>query len=138
MMKLLKNSLFLFLLANSALAFSVDEKLSDRVLEAKAESLFAEIRCVVCTGESLAESNAEMAVDMRRFIRKELQQGKTTAEIKAQLVANYGERILQTPPMDIKTYFLWFFPALLLIMLVTTVVIYVKKSSKAIQSTTSS
>jgi cytochrome c-type biogenesis protein CcmH len=115
MMNCLRNSLLLILLSLPLMAFQAEEKLPEPAKEAEAQKLFKQIRCVVCEGESLAESGAGMAHDMRGLIRKEIGAGKTPAQVKAQLVANYGERILQTPPVGVKTYFLWFMPFLMLI-----------------------
>ncbi len=115
-MSLLKNSFVIAaLLAAPALAFQVEQRLPDDVQENKAQEIFKDIRCVVCEGESLAESSADMAYDMRAYIRKEVAAGKSSDQIKAQFVANYGEQVLQTPPMGIKTYFLWFMPFFMLI-----------------------
>ena len=115
MMKCLRNSLVLIALAMPAYAFQAEERLPDPVQEKLAEALFYDLRCVVCEGESLAESSAAMAVDMRALVRKEIASGKKPDEIKSQLVANYGEQILQKPPMGSKTYFLWFAPFFMLI-----------------------
>lgn len=115
MMSCLRNSLFIIMLSLPAFAFKADEKLADPLQEQQAQKLFTEIRCVVCEGEALADSNADMAHDMRALIRKELSEGRTALEVKQQLVANYGEQILQTPPVAEKTYFLWFMPFLMLI-----------------------
>ncbi len=95
-------------------AFTVEEKLPDPLKEKQAEQLFHEIKCLVCTGESLSESNAELAVDMRALIRKKLAEGKTPEEIKSELAETYGDQILQTPPFRGDTYLLWFAPLILL------------------------
>jgi cytochrome c-type biogenesis protein CcmH len=66
-----------------ALAFTVDVPLSDSVLEEKARGIFREIRCMVCAGEAIADSNAIVASDMRRDIREKIASGMTIEEIKA-------------------------------------------------------
>jgi len=122
----------MLLLSIPASAFKAEVKLADANQEVAAEKLFHEIRCLVCEGESLAESNAEMAFDMRALIRKKIAAGENTKDIKQMLVANYGEQILQNPQISTKTYFLWFFPAFMLIIAAIAIVFYVKKSSKAL------
>lgn len=106
----------------------MDKKLGNPHQEKQAQKLFEDIKCLVCKGESLAESNADMAVDMRELIRKKIADGQTPAEVKSYLVEKFGVQILQTPPMDDSTYLLWFLPA---IMLVFGGIIIVKRSIKS-------
>lgn len=115
MKSLLLNSIVYLLLVTAASAFQIDKKLPDARQEQQAEELFTQIRCLVCAGESLADSNAEIAVDMRGLIRKKIAAGQTTEEIKKYLVGLYGERILQQPPIKPNTYLLWLFPLLMII-----------------------
>jgi cytochrome c-type biogenesis protein CcmH len=75
-----------------------------------------EIRCVVCQNQSIAESNAPLANDLRKKIHEQIQAGKTNQEIKDYLVARYGEFILFSPPLNKRTLLLWLLPALLLIL----------------------
>ena len=107
--------LLLFLLSTPALAFENEMMLADPVQEAKAKEIFKEIRCLVCKGESLAESNAELAVNMRILIRDKVAAGQDEEEIRDYLLIRYGETILQKPPFSAQTYFLWLMPAILLI-----------------------
>lgn len=106
--------LFIFLLtllfSSNAVALSVEEPLPESSQEMQARALFYDIRCVVCQGESLADSSAEVARDMRMLIRQKIQNGETTAAIKTFLVSRYGDRILMTPPLKPATYALWFGP----------------------------
>lgn len=78
------------------------------------KELIHEIRCVVCQGQSIAESNAPLAHDMRAKVYAELQAGKNPAEIKQYLVTRYGDSVLFSPPVNGKTFFLWVFPFTLL------------------------
>ena len=96
-------------------AFTIDKKLENPNQEQQAQQIFHEVRCLVCAGESLAESNADFSVDMRGVIREQVAAGKTEAEIKEYLVSRYGENTLQSPPVNEKTYLLWFAPLLLLV-----------------------
>jgi len=89
--------------------------LADSVLEARAKSLQKELRCLVCQGQSIDESNAPLAADLRRLIRQQMQQGWSDDQIKEFLVARYGAFVLMKPPVRQDTFFLWFGPALLVL-----------------------
>lgn len=89
--------------------------LEDPALEARAKALQRELRCVVCQGQSVDESNAPLAADMRRLIREQLEAGKSDDQVKEFFVARYGTFVLMNPPVDSDTYFLWFGPLVLLI-----------------------
>lgn len=82
---------------------------------AKYYQLTHEIRCVVCQNQSIADSGAPLAKDMRRKVYEELHAGKSEGEIKRYLVERYGDSILFSPPMNTKTAALWVAPFLLLI-----------------------
>jgi cytochrome c-type biogenesis protein CcmH len=85
--------------------------------EAEAEhfrELLAELRCLVCQNQSLADSDAELAHDLRAEVYEMLQEGRTDAEIAEFLVARYGDFVLYKPPLKRSTYLLWFGPFLLL------------------------
>lgn len=89
--------------------------LADPVLEARAKALQRELRCVVCQGQSIDESNAPLAADMRRLIREQLEQGKTDDQVKDFFVVRYGTFVLMNPPVDSDTYLLWFGPLILVL-----------------------
>ena len=80
------------------------------------QSLIQEVRCLVCQNQSVAESNAELAKDLRREIKLQIQDGKSDSEIKKYLFDRYGEFILYEPTFSQKTLFLWFAPIILLMM----------------------
>jgi cytochrome c-type biogenesis protein CcmH len=86
------------------------EKLSNPRLEARAVALQKQMRCLVCQGESLDESNAPLAADLRRLIRERIAAGDTDAQVTKYLVARYGDFILMKPPVDRDTYLLWYGP----------------------------
>ncbi|NWG92779.1 MAG: cytochrome c-type biogenesis protein CcmH [Parvularculaceae bacterium] len=98
-----------------ALAVNPDEKLADPTLEARALALSREIRCVVCQNQSIDDSNAPLAADMRVIVRERIAAGDGDAEVKNFLVSRYGNFVLLRPPMRADTWFLWFGPALFLI-----------------------
>jgi cytochrome c-type biogenesis protein CcmH len=88
--------------------------LADPVLEARAKSLQKELRCLVCQGQSIDESNAPLATDLRRLIREQMAAGRTDDQIKDFLVARYGVFVLMNPPVRGDTALLWFGPLFLL------------------------
>jgi cytochrome c-type biogenesis protein CcmH len=102
------------LCSSAAFAQTGPEKLSDPNAEARAVALQKEFRCLVCQGESLDESGAPLAEDLRRLIRARIEAGDSNAQIKAYLVSRYGDFILMRPPLGPDTYLLWFGPVVLL------------------------
>jgi cytochrome c-type biogenesis protein CcmH len=89
--------------------------LSDPRLEARARALSAELRCLVCQNQSIAESNADLAVDLRRQINEQIAAGRTDGEIVDFMVQRYGDFVLYRPPFKAATLLLWLGPALLLL-----------------------
>ena len=100
----------LLLLATSAFAQS------DTALDARLKKLEEELRCLVCQNQSLADSNAPLAEDLRREVRALAVAGKNDAQIKEFLVARYGDFVLYDPPVKRITWLLWFGPFVLLAM----------------------
>ena len=103
--------LFLFLTHASAdLDDTKANKISDRI-----SNLTNQLRCLVCQNQSLAESEAPLAIDLKRQVKNMVEQGRTDIEIRDYMVARYGEFILYQPPLNIKTVLLWWGPFLILI-----------------------
>lgn len=100
------------MLPATALAIAVEKRLDDPQQEARAVALFKEMRCVVCTSESLYDSKVPLARDVRRVIRTQIEAGKSDAAIRAYLVDRYGEEILFSPPVNSRTLALWLLPLL--------------------------
>lgn len=98
-----------------ALAARAPETLADPVQEARARALQREFRCPVCQGQSLDDSNAPLAADLRHLIRERIVAGDSDAKIEQFLASRYGNFILMRPPFEISTYFLWLMPLLVLI-----------------------
>lgn len=90
-----------------------EELLDDPALEERARDLAAELRCVVCPNQSIADSEATLSLDMQRFIRRELASGASDQAIVDALIDRYGERVLLNPPITTRTYLLWGLPAFL-------------------------
>jgi len=108
-MNLIASSAFALLLAVSV-ASADDVALDKRVMD-----LAGELRCLVCQNQSLAESNAGLAVDLRNQIREQLARGASEREVVDFMVARYGDFVLYRPPLKASTFFLWFGPFVLLI-----------------------
>jgi len=87
----------------------------DPAKEARFRQLGQELRCLVCQGQSIADSNAELAQDLKREVHRMLQEGRSDDEIKDFMVARYGDYVLLTPRVKSSTYLLWFGPFALLI-----------------------
>jgi len=102
--------LALFTLTLSGAALTAPEKLANPQQEARAVALQKQLRCLVCQGESLDESGAPLAADLRRLIRERIARGDSDEAVKAYLVARYGDFILMKPPVERETYLLWFAP----------------------------
>ena len=98
-----------------SLAVEPDEMLADPALEARAEVLSKELRCVVCQNQSIDASSAPLARDMRLLVRERIAAGDTDAQAKAYLVERYGNFVLLKPPFQADTLLLWFGPLLILL-----------------------
>lgn len=93
-----------------------DQPLASPGAEARAQRLFTVVRCVVCQHESIADSPAGIAGDMRRLIREEIAAGAPDQAIRDDLVRRYGDYVLFTPPVRTGTWLLWFGPGLLVLL----------------------
>ena len=103
-----------FLFMSSAFAIDV-ERLDDPVLQLRYEALTRELRCLVCQNETIADSNAMLARDLRREVRDLMLAGKSDVEIRAFLTERYGDFVLYLPPVAPRTWLLWAAPAVLLL-----------------------
>jgi cytochrome c-type biogenesis protein CcmH len=96
--------------ATSILATNPPTTASDPVLEARLASIATELRCLVCQNQSIVDSHAPLAVDLRQQIRLQIGQGRSDKEIRAYMVERYGEFILYRPPFKASTALLWVGP----------------------------
>jgi cytochrome c-type biogenesis protein CcmH len=104
-------ALIILLFALSATAVgTAPEKLANPAMEARAVALQKQLRCLVCQGESLDESNAPLAADLRGLIRDRIAAGDSDDAVERYLVARYGDFILMKPPVKQETYILWLVP----------------------------
>lgn len=103
--------------------FAADGALPDPVLEQRVRALAEELRCLVCQNQTLADSNADLAVDLRREIREKMRAGMSDKAVTDYLVTRYGDFVLYRPPFKPTTLLLWLGPFLLLV--AGTAVLYV-------------
>ena len=101
-------------LTGPARAVDPSERLADPVLEARARTLGKSLRCLVCQNQSIDDSNADLAHDLRVLVRERLSAGDSDAQVLAFLQARYGDYVLLKPPVDPATWVLWFGPAAVL------------------------
>ena len=96
--------------AGPALAVEPSERLADPVLEARARAISKELRCLVCQNESIDDSNAGLAHDLRLLLRERIASGDSDQQVRDFLVSRYGQFVLLRPPIEPATYMLWFGP----------------------------
>lgn len=107
--------LAMLLAAAPAFAVNPDEMLSDPALESRARTISEQLRCLVCQNESIDNSNADLAKDLRLLVRRRLVAGDTNREVIDYLVARYGEFVLLKPRLEAKTIVLWGTPSFILL-----------------------
>ena len=107
----------LAIFANAAVVFAVQpgEMLSDPALEKRARTISSELRCLVCQNESIDDSDAPLAADLRRLVRERLTAQDTDAQVIDYVVARYGEFVLLRPRFQLSTLLLWLTPVLVFI-----------------------
>ncbi len=113
--------------------FAVDNNVKpfdDPLLDARYRMLLEELRCVVCQNQSLADSNAMLAQDLRNEVRELIEQGNTDEQVMAFLVKRYGEFVLYRPKWQPKTYLLWAGPAVFLLIAFFIMLYFVRKQAK--------
>ncbi|MGD9480828.1 cytochrome c-type biogenesis protein [Shinella sp. G-2] len=127
MMRRLLLAAGLLLAAFPAFAVNPDEVLDDPALEARARALSAELRCMVCQNQSIDDSNAELARDLRLLVRDRLKSGDSDEAVIAYVVSRYGEFVLLNPRLRGETLLLWGAPVVLFLAGATAMVLFVRK-----------
>ncbi|WP_190235499.1 cytochrome c-type biogenesis protein [Allorhizobium terrae] len=105
-----------FLSVSPAFAVNPDEVLKDPALEARARHLSSQLRCMVCQNQSIDDSNAELAHDLRVLVRERIVKGDSDEDVLRYLVSRYGEFVLLKPRLTKETILLWTAPGLLLLL----------------------
>jgi len=123
-------ALLLALCAALAAAKEAAPLADDPALEARMTRITAELRCLVCQNQTIADSNAGLAVDLRRETRDMLRQGKSDAEIIAYMTARYGDFVLYRPPLKSTTALLWFGPMAMLLLGGTVLLLVLRRRTK--------
>ncbi|MGZ2379365.1 cytochrome c-type biogenesis protein CcmH [Rhizobium leguminosarum bv. trifolii] len=115
MMRRLLLAFAMLLMAAPAFAVNPDEVLADPALEARARTLSAELRCMVCQNQSIDDSNADLAKDLRLLVRERISDGDSDEAVLNYIVSRYGEFVLLKPRVSMKTVLLWGAPVLLVL-----------------------
>ncbi|SMX22109.1 Cytochrome c-type biogenesis protein CcmH precursor [Boseongicola aestuarii] len=126
---------FALLVAAPALAVQPDEILDDPVLEERARDLSKNLRCLVCRNESIDESNAELARDLRLLVRERLVEGDTNDEALDFIVARYGEYVLLTPRATGSTLILWIAGPAMLLAALGIAAVYIRRRRPEVAAT---
>ena len=128
----MKRLLFIFLLMMSCSSYAVDTRqLSDPKQQETYETLTRELRCLVCQNQTIADSNAELAADLRRQVYEMLEQGKSRQEIIQFMTDRYGDFVLYKPPFKGKTSILWIAPVVFLLIGLITVFFFIQRKKGA-------
>ena len=123
-------------LVNDAVAVtSPDEVLEDPELEQRARALSKELRCLVCQNQSIDDSNADLARDLRQLVRERLLAGDTDDEILAFATERYGDFVLLRPPMKPSTWLLWYGPVVIFVLAGFAVFFYVRRRRSQLHET---
>jgi cytochrome c-type biogenesis protein CcmH len=120
--------LFFLLWTSAAMAAPVPDSFADPAMEARARNLQRQLRCLVCQGESIDESNADLAADLRHLVRQQMAEGKSDRQIQDYLVARYGNFILMKPPLEPDSYVLWLAPFAVLIGAGAVAILVIRRS----------
>lgn len=130
-MKHLFAALFIFF-ASPAVALTVDDvRLEDPALEARAEAISRTLRCMVCQNQSIEDSDAPLAQDLRRLVRERIVAGDSDEQVRAYMVERYGDFVLLQPPVKPTTLPLWIGPIIILVAGGGLVLVMMKKGKSA-------
>ncbi|HUN48017.1 MAG TPA: cytochrome c-type biogenesis protein [Stellaceae bacterium] len=132
MRALLLALLLLGLTGAAALAVEPGERLADPALEARARALSGGFRCLVCQNQSIDDSNADLAHDLRVLIRQRIAAGDSDAQVRQFLVSRYGDFILLEPPVKPATYLLWAAPFAVLLLGAGAAAVYFRRRRGAL------
>ena len=123
-------ALALVLACGGAVAAEAQDIAADPVLEAKLVAITSELRCLVCQNQTIADSHADLAVDLRNQVREMLKKGQTQEQILAYMTQRYGDFVLYRPPLKESTALLWFGPAALLLGGLAVLMVVLRKRNR--------
>ena len=103
---------------------------ADPVIEARMLEITGELRCLVCQNQTIADSHADLAVDLRQQVREMLQKGQTPDQVRAYMTARYGDFVLYRPPLNGSTAVLWLAPAVLLAVALVALALVIRRRSQ--------
>ncbi|TDK37222.1 cytochrome c-type biogenesis protein CcmH [Rhizobium deserti] len=118
--------LFVFLGPLPAFAVNPNEVLADPALEQRARAISAQLRCMVCQNQSIDDSNADLARDLRILVRERITNGDTDRQVIDYVVSRYGEFVLLNPRLGAKTIVLWAAPGLLLLIGAGAIIVFIR------------
>ena len=119
-----------FAMAAPIAAKEAPPEAADPALESRMTRITSELRCLVCQNQTIADSNAALAVDLRRETRDLLKQGRSDAEVRDYMTARYGDFVLYRPPLKSATALLWFGPAAMLLGGAAVLVVVVRRRTR--------
>ena len=122
--------LLLQITINSSYAVDPDEILQDKEQEIRARNISKNIRCMVCQNQSIDDSDAPLAKDLRILVRKKIKDGQKDSEIYDFLVDRYGDFILLKPALKVETFALWFLPIVFFIVAILVILKHNRKAKK--------
>ena len=138
-MKALIFGLTIILLSSfSTMAVNPDEVLDDPLLEKRARALSVNIRCLVCQNQSIDDSNADLARDLRILVRERLIAGDSDTEVLDYLISRYGDFVMLKPPFKGSTFILWLGPLFVFVLAVIGLVIYFRRRQTELANTSDS
>ena len=128
----MNRSLIVIALMWSVVAFAIDTApaFEDAALQARYEKLTHELRCLVCRSETIADSNAPLAADLRRGVAEQMRAGKSDDDILKYMTDRYGDYVLYTPPVVARTWLLWGAPVLFLFAGAVIAIITISRKSR--------
>ena len=122
----------------STMAVNPDEVLDDPLLEKRARALSVNIRCLVCQNQSIDDSNADLARDLRILVRERLIAGDSDTEVLDYLISRYGDFVMLKPPFKGSTFILWLGPLFVFVLAVIGLVIYFRRRQTELANTSNS
>ena len=118
--------------SGAALAKEAQPLAADPVLEERVNDITKELRCLVCQNQTIADSHADLAIDLKNQVRDMVKSGKTQTEIVDYMVQRYGDFVRYRPPMEPKTFLLWLGPFLLMVAGIVLLVVNLRKRKQII------